>query len=143
MADQRPIPQAPRTPTPPPEDQAQRSAGLESQAADFGFSVIPEHGVAPIRDSNALSPASAEFPSGASSASARPSPTTTDYGLYSPLVPSTDSQPSTAGLSAGGSMKSPFNFTPVQYSAGGRSVGSIGKSVRSPWREIGESRKQK
>ena len=130
MADQRPIPLPPRTPTPPPEDESQKSAGLEAQAADLGFSVIPEHEATSTRDNNALSPTSAEFPSGISSASSRPSPTITDYALYSPMVPQGDSQPSTAGLSLGGSVKSPFNFTPVQYSAGPRTSGSIGKSVR-------------
>ncbi|KAI9689738.1 MAG: Endoplasmic reticulum zinc transporter [Bathelium mastoideum] len=127
MADQRPIPQPPRTPTPPPEDESQ-SAGIEAQAAGFGFSVIPERSVAPIRDPNTLSPTSAEFPSGASNASSRPSPTITDYALYSPTMPLGDSQPSTGGLPTSGSAKSPFNFTPVQYSVGGRSVGSLGKS---------------
>ena len=131
MADQRPIPQPPRTPTP-PEDQAQQSASVARQAADFGFSVIPENNVPQIRDPNTLSPTSAEFPSGGSSASDRPSPTTTDYALYSPMEPPIDGQSSAGALSAGGSVRSPFNFTPVQYSAGGRSAGSIGKSVRSP-----------
>lgn len=137
MADRRPIPQPPRTPTPPPEDQPQQSAGLEAQAAEFGFSVIPEHSAIPARDPNALSPTSAEFPSGGSNASGRPSPTATDYALYSPMEPPSDSQSSTAALSGGGSVKSPFNFTPVQYSAGGRSAGSIGKSVQSPRYRIG------
>ncbi|KAF2235427.1 hypothetical protein EV356DRAFT_483609 [Viridothelium virens] len=128
MADQRPIPQPPRTPTPPPEDGVQKSAGLEAQAAELGFSVIPEHSVAPTRDPNTLSPTSAEFPSGGSNGSTRPSPTMTDYGLYSPMAPPAEGQLSTGGLSPGGGVKSPFNFTPVQYSAGGRSAGSIGKS---------------
>ncbi|KAI9692082.1 MAG: Endoplasmic reticulum zinc transporter [Bogoriella megaspora] len=130
MASQRPIPQPPRTPTPPPEDEAQRSAGLESQAAGLGFSVMRDtrSSAAIARDSNALSPTSAEFPlSGGSNLSIRPSPTTTDYALYSPIEDAAgDSQPSTAGLSAPN--KSPFNFTPIQYSAGGKSAGSIGKS---------------
>jgi hypothetical protein len=118
MAFNMPLPAPPRTPTPPPDEDAPRRFGLgldgELSPGRLGY------------DANALSPMSATFPTKqfatlgpSDSVSQRATPTT----LYTPASATFPNTPASAvsgmdDMDSSDNTSSPFNFQSVTYAPG-------------------------
>ena len=123
MASGMPIPAPPRTPTPPPEDDEKPvGLGLDQPYSPARLRFNPD----------ALSPLSATFPperlstlgGPGASMSQRPTPSTifspaSSTFPYSPMsAMGGGSENGTPSLSGSEKVQNPFNFQPVQYTAG-------------------------
>ncbi|KAK5201377.1 cation efflux family protein family [Cryomyces antarcticus] len=113
MADSMPIPLPPRTPTPPPDDES------EPQAIGLGLGGLEEvpGRKSSINPDSLLSPLSGKF-AGRHDFSQALSPTDTN-SLYSPVSSlGSLSEFHTPALGGSENARNPFNFTPMQYTAG-------------------------
>ncbi|TKA77675.1 hypothetical protein B0A49_02197 [Cryomyces minteri] len=113
MADSMPIPLPPRTPTPPPDDES------EPHVIGLGLGGLEEVSgrKSSINPDSLLSPLSGTFAARHDSSQAL-SPTDTN-SLYSPMSSlGSLSEFHTPALGGSENARNPFNFTPMQYTAG-------------------------